>query len=280
MSSNGPLSRLARSRITGFSAAVWTIGMILVVIVGATSLVQLPDELTAGRADEYRFEPWLNPDPPVADDEGEGVYSGDDGAVIRLRGLDPQQPLVIEELDDTMVFEVQVTGPGGRVDVEGRYGDPPSFDTWVYRLGELHAVVTAPDVELWIDAPRDERWRIRVTQPELEAASGTVSGFGPRVLRYTGDATTARLSARGDGTLSATVSTATGSEELVYDRGRFDRSVAWPDADLALFIIDTGDEQGWSITFEDPAPPASDPPTPAPSPETSAPSTPTPGSEG
>ena len=265
MSSNGPLSPRANVRIAGFSAIVWIVGIVLVVVLGATSL---PDDVAGETAEDFRYEPWRNPDPPVAEDEGDGIHSGDDGAVIRLQGLDPQQPVVIEELDDTTVFEVHITGPSGRIDVEGPYGEPPSFGTWVYGLGQLHAVVHSSEAELWVDAPSDERWRIRVSQPELPAAAGTVSGFGPRVLRYTGDATTARLSARGEGRLTVTVTTETGSDELVWEEGRFDRSIAWPDADVVLFVVDGWEEKGWSIAFEEPATP---PATPVPTPVTTAP---------
>src|SRR5688572_23145384 len=108
MSSNTTLSGAARGRLLAFNGFVWIFGLVVVITVGAVLPAEAGDEVSA--SDEYGYEPWLNPDPVLADDEGDGVYSGVDGAMVRLDGLDPAQPLLITELDDTYVGRVSVTG--------------------------------------------------------------------------------------------------------------------------------------------------------------------------
>ena len=266
MSSNTTLSGAARGRLLAFNGFVWIFGLVVIVIVGAVLLAETGDEVSA--SDDYGYEPWLNPDPVLADDEGDGVYSGVDGAVVQLDGLDPAQPLLITELDDTYVGRVSVTGPGGAILTEGEYGGPAEFESYIATGGQW-VIVPQADVELWIDGFSDERWRMKLSTPPVEARSGTVSGFGPAVFTLDATATTARVSSRGEGRVSIETVTANGVTEVFSENEPTDRSIAWADGDPVLFVIDAWDDAGWTIAFADDA--ASTPAgTPSPTPEPSA----------
>ncbi|HEY9308804.1 MAG TPA: hypothetical protein VIP82_13470 [Microbacterium sp.] len=265
MSSNTTLSGAARSRLLAFNGFVWIFGVVAIILIGIAVLAETGDEVSA--SDDYGYEPWLNPDPVLADDEGDGVYSGVDGAMVALDGLDPAQPLLITELDDTYVGRVSVTGPGGEILTEGEYGGPAEFESYIATEGQW-VIVPQADVELWIDGFRDERWRMRITTPPVEERSGTVSGIGSTVFALGSAATTARISTRGEGRVSIETVTSAGVTEVFSENEPTDRSIAWADGDPVLFVIDAWDDAGWTIAFADePAPAATGAPTP-----TSAPS--------
>lgn len=264
MSSNTTLSGAARSRLLAFNGFVWIFGVVAIILIGIAVLAETGDEVSA--SDDYGYEPWLNPDPVLADDEGEGVYSGVDGAMVALDGLDPAQPLLITELDDTYVGRVSVTGPGGEILAEGEYGGPAEFESYIATDGQW-VIVPQADVELWIDGFRDERWRMRITTPPVEERSGTVSGIGSTVFALGSTATTARISTRGEGRVSIETVTSAGVTEVFSENEPTDRSIAWADGDPVLFVIDAWDDAGWTIAFADePAPAATGAPTPTPTP--------------
>ena len=151
--------------------------------------------------------------------------------------------------------------------VEGEYGDPPTFDSYTYRVGGQYVIVTSPSAELWIDGLRDETWRLHITTPTVPDESGTVSGIGPMVFAYSGSATTARVSTRGEGSVGIETVTAQGVTEILYEPDPVDRSIAWEDGDLILFVVDAYAEAGWTIEFAEAA--AEPTPTVAPSPQSS-----------
>lgn len=264
MSSNTTLNGAARSRLLAFNGFVWIFGVVIILIIGIAVFAEEADEVAASA--DYGYEPWTNPDPVLADEEGDGVYNGVDGAMIPLEGLDPAQPLLMTELDGTYVSRVAVTGPGGEIVVPGAYGGPAEFDSYI-GTDDQWIVVPQADVELWIDGLSDRRWRLQITAPPVEHRSGTVSGIGPAVFIVDGAATTARVSTRGEGRVSIEVVTASGVTEVFSEREPTDRSIAWADADPALFVIDAWGEAGWSIVFaDDPAGPSGDPSPTAPEP--------------
>jgi hypothetical protein len=256
MSSDTTVSAAARNRLFAFNGFVWIFGLVAIVIIGITAFADLP--AAGGSSDDYAYEPWLNPDPVPAEDEGGGVYSGVDGAMIPLEGLDPARPLLVTELDGTYVGAVTVTGPRGETLAENEYGDPADFDSYATPDGQ-YVVVPQADVELWIDGFRDERWRLKITKPALEERTGTVSGFGPAAFLYRGEATTARVSTRGEGRVTIETVTASGSTEVFSEGEGVDRSIAWPDSELLVFVVDAWDESGWTIEFPEAAAPT---PTP------------------
>jgi hypothetical protein len=217
-----------------------------------------------GIDDDYALEPWTSPDPIVADDLGGGVYEGPDGAVIRLTGLDVGTPVVLTPEDGTYIGSVRVTGPGGRIVSEGEYGEPPRF----FSLADDRVVmlVEQPDVELWVDGFRDETWRGRVTFGGLGWTNDVASGFESAVFTHSGEASTARLSARGEGSVAVQIVTPHGSEYAFDGEAPLDQSIAWPDAPLVVFSIEAWEDAGWRLEF----PPSSPTPTPTPT------STPTP----
>ncbi|MBD3941171.1 hypothetical protein IF188_05595 [Microbacterium sp. NEAU-LLC] len=267
MSSNTTLSGAARNRLFAFNGTAWIVGLVLIVIIAVAVLANAVGDSGGGASSDYGYEPWLNPDPPVATDEGDGVYSGVDGSVIRLTGLDPDQPLLVTELNDTYVGRVYVTGPGGEVLTPGEYGEAPEFDSYSSD-GQLILVPQA-DVELWIDGFSDERWQLQITEPEVEQRSGVVSGIGPAAFFLGSDATTARVSVRGDGYLDIETVTVAGTTDIFSSSDATDQSIAWADADPVLFRIEAGSDTAWSIDFPD-APAASDQ-TPAATPTEGAP---------
>jgi hypothetical protein len=258
MSSNTTLGAAARNRLFAFNGFVWIFGLVLITVIAVATFSDL--DSAGGASDDYAYEPWLNPDPVLAEDEGDGVYSGVDGAMISLTGLDPSQPLLVGELDGTYIGDVTVTGPEGKTLAENEYGEPVDFDSYAAVDGQ-YVIVPQPDVELWIDGFSDERWRAKITTPALEEHEGTVSGFGPTAFVYPGDATTARVSTRGEGRVSIETVTVSGVTEVFSEREGTDRSIAWADSDLIIFVVDAWDDAGWTIEF----PPAAAPATPTPS---------------
>lgn len=265
MSSSGSVSPDARIRLVAFSGFVWIGGLVVIALLTWATFADLSDSVTA--QGDYRYAPWENPDPTAAEAEGGGIYRGGDGDVIRLDGLDPSQPLLVTELDATYVGSITVTGPEGEALVEGEYGEPPTFDSYAYRVGGQYVIVTSSSAELWIDGLRDETWRLQITTPTVPDESGTVSGIGPTVFAYSGAATTARVSTRGEGSVGIETVTAQGVAEILYEPDPVDRSIAWEDGDLVLFVVDAYADAGWTIEFSEAE--AEPTPTVAPSPQTS-----------
>jgi hypothetical protein len=261
MSGDTTLSGAARNRLFAFNGTAWIVGLVVVVIIAVVAIAAAADDGGSSSSD-YAYEPWLNPDPPVATDEGDGVYSGVDGAVIRLTGLDPAQPLLISELNGTYVSGVYVTGPKGEILTAGEYGDAPEFDS--YSPGGQWVLVPQADVELWIDGFSDERFRLRITKPQVEQRSGVVSGVGPTAFLLDGGATTARVSMRGEGHVTIEAVSVSGTTEIFSSNEPTDQSIAWADADQVLFRVDASDDTAWTIDFPVPPAAAEETPTPAP----------------
>jgi len=266
MSTDTTLSSAARGRLLAFNGFVWIFGLVAIVVIAIGLLAQA--DASDAVPDEYAYEPWLNPEPLLAEDEGDGVYSGADGAMIALEGLDPAQPLLITELDDTYVGGLTVTGPDGTVLDADHYGDPAEFRSYTATDGQW-VLVPQTDVELWLDGFSDERWRLRVSTPVVEKRSGTVSGFGPAVFILEGDATTARVSTRGDGGVTIEAITTSGVTEVFSEYEPTDRSIAWNDSELVLFVVDAWEDAGWTIDFPV-APDIAATPTPSPAASTGA----------
>lgn len=242
----------AGRRLATFSRMIWLVGLLIVGVIAVSVIRALPDSTTA-RGHDYTYDPWNNPAPSVAKSEADGVFSGGDGAMIRLDDLDPALPVTVEVLDRTYVSDIYVTGPGGRPAGTGNSG-VPVFGEQDYASSTYYLLVPGPSAELWIDGLRDDPWRVRVAQPALPSASAVTSGIGPKAVRYTGPATTARVSGRGDGHLSLVAITRGGSERILSEDGRFDRSVAWEDSDPVVLMVDAWRDKGWSIAFDEPDP--------------------------
>lgn len=258
MSANTTLSGAARNRLFAFNGTAWISGLILIAVISVFLISDAVGE-TSSSSDDYYGEPWVNPDPPIATDEGDGVYSGVDGAKIALHGLDPMRPLLIAELDDTYVRGVWVTGPDGAILTPGAYGDAPAFDAYSLS-GQQWVLVPQADVALWVDGFSDERFRLEITTPEVEKRTGVVSGVGSATFFVDEGVTTARVSMRGDGYLYLTAVTVAGQAEVFSSNDATDKSIAWADSDIALFVVDASDDTAWTIDF--PTPAAAPTPTP------------------
>ena len=243
------MGRNARARLRRFSIGVWAVG--LAVCLFAALLLEDDgrfnlDGLSDG--DEYAQDPWLREDPLLATDLGDARFEGQDTAMIPLTGLDPAEPVLIRELDSGYVSQVRVTGPGGEILVEGEYGDPPRFST---RQEEdaIVVIVPQPDVELWVTGSEDEPWRVEVGSSGIPTADAVMSGFGPGSFLLDTGATTARLTARGEGSVGIDVATVHGSEPILSVDAPAERSFAWQDAPLVHFDIDAWGDTGWRIEF-------------------------------
>lgn len=255
--SSVPPGPAAVRRLRIFTATVWVFGLSVILLVGAVTLAGLPRAMDSSAAaageDAYRYTPWENPHPTLAVDEGAGVYSGGDGDMIPLDGIDPAQPLRVEVLDDTMVFDISVTGPGGAYEIGGALG-PPRFSDQDYGTDSFAVLAPGDRAELWVGGPSAKNWRVRVSRLDLPAATDIVSGIGPQLVRYAGAATTARVSGRGDGYLSIVAVTRSGSEPVLEGQDRFDRSMAWADSQPVVFVVTGSRGAAWSIAFDEPAP--------------------------
>lgn len=233
-------------RFSVFNAVIWTLGLVIAFFAfvvfeddGALSI----DE--GGANDDYSYEPWTNPDPTEASAQGDGRYEGDDGDVIRLSGLDVTQPIILTPDEDSYLSGVNVTGPGGEVTVRGEYGNPPEFDVGVGR--SIVIVVDRPDVELWVDGLSDERWAATLSFGGIPDATPVMAGYDEGRFLYEGEATTARVSARGDSGITIWATSALGSEEVLYGDAPIDQSIAWPDTDRVVLSVDGYSDTGWRI---------------------------------
>ncbi|MDJ1114016.1 hypothetical protein [Microbacterium dauci] len=239
----------AGARIAGFNALVWVIGL---VVAGSVAWFYADEggfdvEGVGGVDDDYRLAPWEADAPVLATDLGDGRYEGRDGAMISLTGVDVDQPLVLTPEDGTYLLGVWVTGPGGRIVTAGEYGDPPDFD---YLSDDSVVVfVTQPDVELWVNGPNDDTWSATLSVGGVPAASEVVSGFESDLFVYDGGASTARLSARGDGDVMITATTIHGTTTVLSAETPLDQSIAWADADRVLFDVEAWGDAGWRIEF-------------------------------
>jgi len=242
------LSRAAKTRLRVFTALAWVMGLFLFLFTAFTLEEDGGFEVDGlpGSDDAYAYEPWLREEPILATDLGDGRFEGPDGAMIPLSGLDPTKPLLVRELDGGYVFDVRLTGPGGVVLAEGEYGDPPRFSS--LHDDAIVVIVPQPDVELWINGSSDEQWRVEIEVGDIPAVEDAeMAGFEQGSFLIDSGATTARLTARGQGTVLVHVTTVHGSDTILDADSPVDRSIAWPDAELVHFAVETWGDAGWRL---------------------------------
>ncbi|SEB59455.1 hypothetical protein SAMN04489806_1220 [Paramicrobacterium humi] len=243
------VSLAARRRLSLFSIVIWIVGLCVVAVVGANALGV--GDGGSGSDAAYADDPWLNPHPTLAAHDGD-VYSGRTGEVIRLTGLDTSKPVHLHVVEGDFV-RASVTGENGSLAFTDVGDDPARFTISEY--DQEYIMPPASALELWPEA--DEPWSIQVTQPALAELSGTVSGIGDAAFVYSGTATSARVSARGEYSLRVTVVAGLVGEQVLSVSGNVDRTIAWADSDAAVFVIDAFEETAWTITVPDePAPSA------------------------
>ncbi|MGJ0204805.1 hypothetical protein NHL51_11720 [Leucobacter sp. gxy201] len=243
----------SQRRIRVFSVVV---GVLLAAAAVVFGVLTLPEGSAGGQTqrvvtDDDYSSPWENPDPRAAELD-DGVYSGAGQAVIRLDGLDPERPLLIEQLDefeaDSPYLDVSLTGPDAK---PLPFSDRPVDVDLI--SAPYYAIPGAASIELWVGTYDDAPWRLRVTVDEdMETRGGTVSGVGSASFLYTGDATSARASARGSSTVRIEQVTAAGRADLFDSHEQRDRTIAWPDSPSSVFIVEAyGSETPWTIKFHE-----------------------------
>lgn len=237
------MSAAARTAIQRFSGMLWGIGGMLAMVVVISSLIAGP---APEREASFDGDPWENPDAGTAQKDGD-TWSGEPGEAIQLTGLDVTKPVRVVSEDG--YTRLTLTGPAGDTVIEDEYGDVPSAT--LPSSDPMYFVPPAEDIALWPDD--DEPWRVTVTQPDLKELSGTVSGIGPAALVYRGEASSARISLRSEYTMWVDLVTSFRPEAAVDGKGSIDRTVAWPDSDMVIFVISGQDSGGWSITVNEDA---------------------------
>ncbi|WP_405374675.1 MULTISPECIES: hypothetical protein [unclassified Microbacterium] len=250
--------RGARARIGAFTGLVWVAGLL---VAGLMAWIMVADGVlddVSGSSGYSNPSPWED-EPVLATDLGGGLYEGRDGAMIPLTGVDISQPIVLTSESDTTLLGASVTGPGGEILTRSEYDSPPDFD---YLEGNRVVIlVEHPDVELWVDAPRDETWRARVSVGGVPDASLVESGFESAHFLYRGPASSARFSGRGDGSVIVSASTVRGSDMILAEDTPLDQTLAWPDSSYVLFSVEQYGDAGWRLEF-----PPDDGTSPTPSP--------------
>ncbi|MFD5215086.1 hypothetical protein [Microbacterium sp. NPDC058345] len=255
-----PSSR-ARARIRAFSVGYTLVALLLIALIAWPMLSSAADGTGPGTggvvtSDDY-YDPWENPEPTAAS-LTDGTWTGHGQQYIPLTGLTPGEPLLFTYLDeDTPISAVFLAESGAA----GDDLDPAEFSD--YSSDPFHVIPTASEMTVWIRARTADEWRLRIAPVRLDARAGIVSGNGSETFVYTGAATAARMTARGDYSVRLTVTTVEGRDPEYRSFKDSSSTIAWPDSTAVVFSVDSYDDStSWSIEFFEPAPAAT--PTPAP----------------
>lgn len=262
------LSTRARARIRGFSAVLTLAGLIVVGLIAWPLLGSASGSSDSGRivtSDDY-YDPWENPRPTAATPGGD-TWTGQGQQYIPLTGLTPGEPLLLTYLgEDTPISAVFLAEPG----TTGDDTEPAEFSD--YSSDPAYLVPTASDMVVWLRTRTADRWTVRIAPAELENRSGTVSGTGSSAFVYTGDATAARVTVRGDFSVRLNLVTAEGVDDEYRSYQDTAETIAWADSDTVVFSLSGYDDStSWSIEFFEPPAPAPSPSAPAPSPSATTP---------
>lgn len=256
------LSSRARARIRGFSAVLTLAGLLVVGLIawpvlGAASGSSDPGGIVT--SDDHYY-PWENPEPTAATADGD-TWTGRGQQFIPLTGLTPGEPLLLTFLDEDTPITAVFLAPPGPVEEE-----PADFTD--YSSDPAYLVPAASEMNVWLRTRTADRWTVRIETADLENRSGVVSGTGSSAFVYTGEATAARVTARGDFHVRLNLVTDSGIDGEYRSFRDSSETIAWPDSDAVVFsFAGYDDSTTWSIEFFEPAgaaPTSSPTPTPTP----------------
>lgn len=255
-----PSSR-ARARIRAFSG-VFTLASL--VLIGLIAWPVLTSAGAGGRpgadgvvTSEDYYDPWENPDPTAATSDGD-TWMGRGQQHIPLTGLTPGEPLLFTYLDDDTPISAVFLAES---DTTGEDLAPAEFSD--YSFESFHLLPTASEMTVWIRARTADPWRVRITPARLDDRAGLVSGNGSQSFVYTGAATAARVTVRGEYSVRLDVTTVEGIDPEYRSFKDSSSTIAWPDSPAVIFDVESYDDStSWSIEFFEPAPSETASPTP------------------
>ncbi|WP_087132553.1 hypothetical protein [Microbacterium esteraromaticum] len=239
--SSDSMASSARQRIFRFSLALSVIGLLVIAGIGYSVLTA--DDVADATSEDYYY-PWENPRATAATADGD-VWSGRGQQFIPLTGLTPGEPLEFSPEGDAEFSGVYL-GPADAVDER-------PIDVGYSRSSTLLLVPTAPEMTIWVRMRTAADWTVTVRPAQIEERTGTVSGIGPMTFRYTGDATAARMDARGGHPPRVNIITANGTKAERSESGQMAWTLAWSDTPTAVFQIDAYDDVSWTLEFLAPA---------------------------
>lgn len=267
---------VVRARIGSFSVALTLVGVTVIALLGWLQFADGADGADLGdsrpvTSSDY-YDPWENPDPVAAtpDAEDEHVWSGRGQQYIPLTGLTPGRPLELSVSGEDDPFSgIFLTAPGGR-STDGQDYRRPDFHT--YGDGPYYLVPTGSEMEVWMRTRVTDPWTVSIRPVDLEERSGTVSGTGSAAFLYTGSASAARVTARGDYGVRIEIITQHGRDDDLRTYQDDSGSIAWEDTASAVFLVRSYDDStAWTIEFFEPAAEVGDEPDPEAEPESEEP---------
>ncbi|GAB2693646.1 hypothetical protein BKA24_000182 [Microbacterium marinum] len=246
---------LADARIRRFSAITWLTGSVAAIVVALLTMPFLgvnPDTggLIFTDPNRYELRPWENPDIgelEIVDDEIVGTA---DGGWIDLPAGDALWVIgPVTEGGENYTNVYQQLDAGVSVTVErpeyiGLISDGRDQVIFPGRTGG----------RLWF-APRLTDWKATVTLEEPTPFGGpTVSGEGPALLVYDGEALSGRFTFTGDGFFTVDAIVPGAVTELVEGVDDVDQRASWVTSDTVVLRVDVDDGAGsWTITLDQPA---------------------------
>ncbi|WP_309128548.1 hypothetical protein [Microbacterium sp.] len=260
MSSRAEPSSRARARIRAFSAGYTLVALVLIALIAWPLLTSAADGYRPGpggivTSDDY-YDPWDDPEPTAASAEGD-TWTGHGQQYIPLTSLTPGEPLLFTYLDDETPISAVFLSERGAASEDLA---PAEFSD--YSTEPFHLLPTSSEMTVWLRARTADEWRVRIEPADLEERAGIVSGSGSTSFLYTGTATAARVTARGEYTVRLHITTGEGHDPEYRTFQDSSSTVAWPDSPAVVFSVDSYDDStSWSIEFFEPAPTAS--PTPS-----------------
>lgn len=251
----------AHGTIRGFSAIVTAVGIVAIILLSLPTVIPLLggdlEGLRGHDTSQQHFNPWENPAPTAATLDGD-TWSGQGQQYIPLTGLTPGQPLLLTFGEGSTYISEVFLSENLQVPADA---DLPSFTG--YGAETAYLIPRGTEATMWLRVRDPEPWTARIVPVDLEDRSGLVSGKGPTAFVYTGDATAARVTARGDYGITISTVTEQGFEPFVDRFSDSTGTIAWADSETTTFVVESySDAATWSIEFfERPAPAA---PTPDP----------------
>lgn len=254
----------AEARIRRFSAGTWLVGAAVAVVVAFVTMPVLAldpvtgDVLFTDRG-QYEYTPWESPEA--------GELEIVDGEIIGLaRGgyidlpTDPELWMIgpLSGTDEGLGVYQQLDAAASTEDDRPRY---------LGLLNPRRSVAVLPTTtvgRVWF-GPSVRDWRATVERTSGTPVETPMTGEGPALLVYEGEALSGRFTYSGDGFFQADVILPGEVLDLVRGIDEVDERASWPAVGLVVIRIEA-DEGTWSLTLDEPAS--------APAPIPSTPSTP------